>query len=104
MQTVLKCNNIISCANTMAAMKDFVASKEINYTCMALSQNRFVLPDLPIAMNLSKYKKALCFLCKDKKAPHGSFYEDEWFLSSSASTHFIPFESDFVDMTLGNYS
>jgi len=33
--------------------------------------------------------------------PYGSFYKDEWFLDSSASTYFIPFESDFVDMNLG---
>ena len=71
---------------------------------MALSQNKFVLPDLPIAVNLSKYKKTLCFLCKDKKAPYGSFYEDKWFLNSGAFTYFISFESDFVDITLGNYS
>jgi len=49
-------------------------------------------------------KRYYVFLCKDKKAPYGSFYEDEWFLNSSISAHFIPFESDFVDMTLGNYS
>jgi len=87
----------------MVAMEDFVASKEINYACMALSQNKFVLPDLSIAVNLSKYEKALCFLCKGKKAPYASFYKDEWFLDSGASTHFTPFESDFVDMTLSNY-
>ena len=40
---------------------------------------------------------------KDKKVPHGSFYEDEWFLNSNASIHFISFESDFVDITLGYY-
>ena len=28
---------------------------------------------------------------------------DEWFLDSGASTHFTPFESDFVSMTQGNY-
>ena len=39
-----------------------------------------------------------------KKASYGSFYEDEQFLDSSTSTHFTPFESDFVSMTLGNYS
>ena len=54
----------------MAAIEDFVVSKEINYACIALSQNKFILPDSPIAMNFSKYEKALCFLCKDKKAPH----------------------------------
>jgi len=45
---------------------------------MAPSQNRFVLPNLSIAVNLSKYEKILCF--------------------------FTLFESDFVNMTLGNYS
>ena len=42
-------------------------------------------------------------LYKGKKVPHGSFYEDKWFLNSNASTHFILFESDFVDITLGYY-
>jgi len=88
----------------MAEMENFVALKEINYTCMASSQNIFVLPDSPIAVNLSKCEKALCSLCKGKKVPHSSFYEDKWFLDSSASTHFTPLESDFVNMTLGNYS
>ena len=67
-QTVLKYNYIISCTNTIAAMKDFVAMKKINYACMALSQNRFILPNLPIAVNLSKYKKALWSLYNDKTA------------------------------------
>jgi len=61
----------------MAIIEDFVVSKEINYICMASSQNRFVLPNLSIIINLSKYEKALCFLYKDKKAPHSSFYEDK---------------------------
>ena len=55
-------------------------------------------------MNFSKCKKILCSLCKGKKEPHGNFYKDEWFLDSSDSTHFTPFESDFISMTLGNYS
>jgi len=42
-------------------------------------------------------------LCKSKKAPYGSFYEDEWFLDSGASTYFTLFEFDFVNMTLDNY-
>jgi len=70
----------------MAAIEDFVALKEINYACMASSQNRFVLSDSPIAVNLSKCKNALCSLCKSKKAPYSSFYKDEWFLDSGAST------------------
>jgi len=39
---------------------------------MASNQNKFVLSDLPITVNLSKCKKTLCFLYKSKKAPHGS--------------------------------
>jgi len=66
--------------------------------------NKFVLPNLPIIVNLSKCKKALYFLCKGKKAPHGSFYEDEWFLDSDVFTYFTLFEFDFVNMILGNYS
>ena len=42
-------------------------------------------------------------MCKGKKVPYGSFYKGEWFLDSSASAYFTLFESDFVDMTLGNY-
>jgi len=77
MQTVLKCDNAISYTNVIAAMKDFVVLNKINYVYMALSQKRFVLPDLHIAVNLSRCEKALCFLCKSKKVPYGSFYEDE---------------------------
>jgi len=43
-------------------------------------------------------------LCKGKKVPYDSFYKDEWFLDSSASAYFTLFESDFVNITLGNYS
>ena len=57
-----------------------------------------------MTINLSKCEKALCFLCKDKKAPHSSFYEDEQFLDSSISAYFTLFESDFVNITLDNYS
>ena len=85
-------------------MKDIVALKKIYYACMASSQNGFILPNLPIAVNLSKYKKALWSLYNDKTTPHGRFYEYEWFLDSSASTHFTLFKSDFVNMTLDNYS
>jgi len=49
-QTVLKCDNTILCTNTMAAIEDFVASKKINYVYMASSQNRFILPNLSIAV------------------------------------------------------
>jgi len=44
------------------------------------------------------------FLCKGKKTPHDSFYEDEWFLDFGSSAHFTLFESDFVNITLDNYS
>ena len=61
----------------MAAMKNFVVSKEIDYVCIASSQNRFILPDLPIVVNLSKCEKVLCFLYKGKKVSYSSFYKDE---------------------------
>jgi len=51
----------------MAVMEDFVISKKINYIYIVLSQNKFVLPDSLIAVNISKCEKALCFLCKSKK-------------------------------------
>ena len=35
--------------------------------------------------------------------PHNSFYENEWFLDSSIFAYFTLFESDFVNITLGNY-
>jgi len=44
---------------------------------------------------------ALCV--RVKKTPHGSFYKDEWFLDFGAFTHLSPFESDFINMTPGNY-
>ena len=84
-------------------MEDFIGSSRVNYAYMASSQNRFVLPNSLIIMNLSKCKKILYFLCKGKKASHSSFYEDKWFLDSGASTHFTPFESNFVNITLDNY-
>ena len=77
MQTVLKYDNKISCANMIAIIEDFVVLKEINYVYIVLSQNRFVLPNSSIAVNLSKYEKTLCFLYKGKKVPYSSFYEDE---------------------------
>ena len=78
MQTVLKYNNAIFCTNVMATMENFVVLKKINYTYIAPSQNKSVLLDLFIVINLSKYKKA----------SYSSFYEDEQFLNSSFSTYF----------------
>ena len=54
MQTVLKCDNTILYTNRIATIKDFVVSKKINYVCIALSQNKFILSDSPIAVNFSK--------------------------------------------------
>ena len=96
--------SIQSCTNVAITIEDLIRLSRVNHTCIASSQNKFVLPDLSITINLSKCEKALCFLCKGKKAPYGSFYKDEWFLDFSASTHFTLFESNFVNMTLGNYS
>ena len=41
---------------------------------------------------------------KFEKASYSSFYEDEQLLDSGISTYFTLFESDFVDMTPGNYN
>ena len=71
---------------------------------MAPSQNKFVLPDSPITVNFSKCEKTLCFLYKNKKVPYNSFYKDKWFLNFDIFAYFTSFESDFVNMTLGNYS
>ena len=60
------------CTNLAIIMEDFIGSSKVNYACMASSQNRFVLSDLPIAVNLSKCEKTLCSLCKGKKAPHSN--------------------------------
>ena len=84
-------------------MEDSIRSNKVNYACMASSQNRFVLPNSSIVVNLSKYEKALCSLYKGKKVPHSSFYKDEWFLNFGTSAHLTLFESDFVNITLGNY-
>ena len=77
MQTIFKYDNAIIYTNIIATMEDFTIWSRINYTCIASSQSKFVLPNLPITINLSKYEKALCFLYKGKKVPYGSFYEDE---------------------------
>ena len=52
----------------MAVIEDFVILKEINYTYIVLSQNKFVLPDSLIAVNISKCEKILYLLYKSKKA------------------------------------
>jgi len=72
MQTVLKYNNIILCTNTIAVIENFIALKKINYIYMASSQNRFVLLDSSIAVNLFKCEKALYFLHKGKKVFYSS--------------------------------
>jgi len=77
MQTILKCDDVITCANIMITIKNFAVSSKINYVYIALSQSKFILPDLSITVNLFQYENTLCFLCKDKKASHNSFYKDE---------------------------
>ena len=67
MQNILKYDNTISCVNTMAIIKNFVVSNKINYVCIASSQNKFVLLDSFIIVNLSECEKALCFYIRVKK-------------------------------------
>jgi len=68
MQTILKYNNVITCVNIIAIVECLKASSRINYVYMALSQNKFTLPNLHIAIDLSKHKKILYSLCKGKKS------------------------------------
>ena len=96
--------SIQSCTNVAIVIEDSIGSSRVNCVYIAFNQSKFVLSDLSIIVNLSKCKKILYLLYKSKKASHGSFYEDEWFLDLSVSTHFTPFKSDFVNITLGNYS
>ena len=42
-------------------------SSRVNYAYIASDQNKFILSDLPITVNLSKCEKALYFLYKSKK-------------------------------------
>jgi len=77
MRTILECDNAIICTNIVVAMEDFIVSSRINYTCIALSQSKFVLSNSSITVNLSKCVKILCFLCIDKKVSHSSFYKNE---------------------------
>ena len=69
--------SIQSCTNVTIVMENFIGSSRVNYTYIALNQNKFVLSDLFITMNFSKCEKRLYFLCKSKKVPYGSFYEDK---------------------------
>ena len=84
-------------------MKDFVASRRIDYVYITSSLNKFILLNLPIAMNLFNCKKLLWSLSKDKNVPYSRFYKDEWFLDSGTSTYLTLFEFDFVDITPDNY-
>jgi len=92
---------LATCTNVMATTRNFVVLS--NVVCIAQCNNKFVLPTSPIAKNLQRCDRALCTTCKGKKAPYGHSYNNEWFLDSGAFAHFIPFESDFVFMTQGNY-
>ena len=85
-------------------MENFAVSSRINYICIVLSQSKFVLSDLSIAMNLSKCENALYFLYNSKKVSYGSSYKDKYFLNSDISAYFTLFKSNFVNMTSDNYS
>jgi len=50
------------CTNVGIVMEDFIRSSRVNYIYIASSQNGFVLPDSPIAINFSKCEKTLLFV------------------------------------------
>jgi len=90
-QIIFKYDDASIYTNIVAVMEDFIVLSKINYAYIAPSQSKFVLSNLSIVVNLSKYEKILCFLCKGKKVFYSSFFEDEWFLYSGISTHFTLF-------------
>ena len=55
------------CINIVTVIEKFIVSSKVNHECMTSSQSKFVLPNLLIAVNLSKYEKILYLLCKSKK-------------------------------------
>jgi len=63
--------------NIAIVIEDSIGPSRVNYICMALSQNGFVLSNSPITINLSKCEKVLYSLYKGKKSSDGRFYEDE---------------------------
>ena len=88
MQTVFKYINAIPYANIIAAIEDFVVSKEINYIYIASSQtNLFYLTFLLLWIFLNMRRHYVSYV-RVKKASYGSFYKDEWFLDSSVSAYF----------------
>jgi len=70
----------------------------------SMSKLSLILRTFSVTGSVASLFLILCFLCKSKKVSYGSFYKDEWFLDSSDSVHFTLFESDFVNITLGNYN
>jgi len=74
----ISAQSLTTCANVMAATRDFVALSSI--VCMARCDNKFVLPALPIAENLQRCDRVLYTTCKGKEALYGCFYNDKWFL------------------------
>ena len=69
--------SIQPCTDIAIVIEGSIGSSRVNCAYIAFNQNKFVLPNLPITVNLSKCKKVLCFLYKGKKASHSSFYEDK---------------------------
>ena len=69
--------SIQPCTIVAIVIEDSIGSSRGTYICIASSQNRFILPDLFIAMNLSKCERTLCSLYRSKKAPYDSFYKDK---------------------------
>jgi len=47
--------------------RSIFGSSRVNYAYIASNQNKFILSNLPITVNLSKCEKVLCFLYKSKK-------------------------------------
>ena len=59
--------SIQPCTNVVIVMENSIGSSRVNYACMASSQNRFVLSDSSIAVNLFKYKRYYTLCVRVKK-------------------------------------
>jgi len=71
----ISAQSFTTCANVMAATRDFVALSSI--VCMARCDNKFVLPASSIAENLQRCDRTLCTTYKSKEALYGRSYNDE---------------------------
>jgi len=65
--------SIQSYTNIVTTIENFIISSRVNYTCIASSQNKFVLPDLSITMNFSNVRRYYISYIRVKKCSIAAF-------------------------------